>query len=236
MQTKGWVKTSLIDFPDHIATVVFTGGCSFRCPMCHNAALVLSPDAVDDIPETELLAFLEQRAGLIDGLVITGGEPTLQTDLAAFIRTVKRYPVDVKLDTNGYHPKMLAALLEEDLVDFVAMDVKAPPERYALLAGRETLDLGRIERSLALLGDSGLPYELRTTVVPGLLEEADIETLASWLASRITKRARYVLQQFRGGHTLDSALTTLTPYTSNRLRVMADSARRRLPDVRLRGI
>jgi pyruvate formate lyase activating enzyme len=183
------------------------------------------------LPEEEIWAFLERRAGLVDGVVITGGEPTLQTDLPSFLRRVQERGLDAKLDTNGYRPDVLAALLDEGLVNYVAMDVKAPPEKYSLLAGRADLDVTRIERSIALLQDSGLVYEFRTTVVPGLLVEEDVGEIARWIAGA----ERYVLQQFRPQGTLDPDLETAHPYPRERLQEMAGRAERWVKQVMLRG-
>lgn len=237
MQLKGWQRTSLIDFPGHIATVLFTGGCNFRCPMCHNADLVLRPETLPSIPAAEVMAHLEQRAGMITGVVITGGEPTLQPDLADFIAQLKRHnhKLAIKLDTNGYRPAVLAALLDEGMLDYVAMDVKAPPKKYAHLAGGERLrcdfDITRIERSISLIRESDRPYEFRTTVVPDLLTASDIEAIARWLDGAET----YVLQQFRAQGTLDPALAAPPPYPAAELVAMAERARRWLPTVKLRG-
>ena len=231
MELKGWVRTSLIDFPEHIATVVFTGGCNFRCPMCHNADLVMRTGEAPDLPQEQVWEFLSRRAGLVDGVVVTGGEPTLQPDLAPFLRRVRSMGLDVKLDTNGYRPDVLAELLGEGLVDYVAMDVKAAPEKYPVLAGRADLDVTRVARSIDLLRDSGLPYEFRTTVVPGWLVEGDIDKIAQWIAGA----ERYVLQQFRSFHTLDPALEKLSPYPVDRLREMAARAGRWVGRVAVRG-
>ncbi len=231
MELKGWVRTSLIDYPDHIATVLFTGGCDFRCPMCHNADLVMRPGAIPTLPEEKVWDFLSQRAGLVGGVVVTGGEPTLQPDLVPFLRRVRERGLDVKLDTNGYRPDVLAALLDEGLVDYVAMDVKAPPEKYPLLAGRADLDLARVERSIDLLRGSDLSYEFRTTVVPGLLVEQDVEELARWIAGA----QRYVLQQFRPLGTLDPALEAVSPYPLKRLQGMAERAAKWVKRVVVRG-
>lgn len=231
MKLKGWVRTSLIDYPDHIATVLFTGGCNFRCPMCHNADLVARPGELPTLPEEKMWDFLERRAGLVDGVVITGGEPTLQTDLLPFLRRVRERGLDVKLDTNGYRPDVLAALLDAGLVDYVALDVKAPPEKYPLLAGLDDLDVTRLERSIELLRDSGLAYEFRTTVVPGLLVEEDVEEIARWIAGA----ERYVLQQFRPLGTLDPDLEMVHPYPSERLQEMARRAERWVKQVIVRG-
>ncbi len=237
MEIKGWVRTSLIDFPGHIATVLFTGSCNFRCPMCHNADLVLRPGELPSLDLEPVWELLRKRAGKVTGLVVTGGEPTLQPDLPVFLSKVHDLGYMVKLDTNGYRPDVLAPLLEDELVDFVAMDVKAPPESYGMLAGVPGIDMNRIRASLSMLCASRVPVEFRTTVVPGLLSPGDVETIARWLAELgATSGATYVLQQFRGEHTLDAGLADVTPYTSTLLREMAASARRWLPDVSTRGI
>jgi pyruvate formate lyase activating enzyme len=231
------VRTSLIDYTDHIATVLFVGGCNFRCPPCHNADLVLHPAEVPDLSIKEVRAFLARRAGLVDGVVISGGEPTLQSDLVPLLRQVRGWGagarLDIKLDTNGYRPDVLAALLDEGLVDYVAMDVKAPPQKYPLLAGRavDGLDLARLERSLSLLRDGDIPYEFRTTVVPGWLDEGDVEEIARWISGA----ERYVLQQFRPLHTLDPALEALSPYPVEQLQAMARRAHRWVNQVAVRG-
>lgn len=232
MRFKGWVRTSLIDFPERLAAVLFTGGCNFRCPMCHNAALVLQPQALPNIPATTLWDFLERRRGQLEGLVITGGEPTLDAALPAFLRQARALGYALKLDTNGSCPEVLAALLEAQLLDFIAMDVKAPPEKYPLLVGLPALELAPLHESMRLIRESGLPYEFRTTVVPGLLDAEDIAHLAAWIAD-----ARcYTLQQFRGSTTLDPALAGVAPYPAAELQRMAERARRYLPQVNLRGL
>lgn len=243
LEFKGWVRTSLIDFPGHIATVFFTNGCNFRCPMCHNADLVLRPGELPTVPDADIWTFLEKRAGKVTGVVITGGEPTLHPELLDFLRRVRALGYAVKLDSNGYRPEVLAAMLDAGLLDYIAMDLKAPPEKYALLAGLPNLDVTRIERSLALLVSCGVPCELRTTVVPGMLDADDIEAGARWLATAtdLSKRSLpspsvvYILQQFRGTNTLDPALGTRAPYAMDVLHVMADRARRWLPRVEVRG-
>ena len=228
---KGWVRTSLIDYPDHIATVLFTGGCNFRCPMCHNADLVLRPGEMETLPEEEVWGFLARREGLVDGVVVTGGEPTLQPDLAPFLRQLKEANLDVKLDTNGYRPDVLAALLSEGLLDHVALDVKASPDKYSLLAGLTDVDVTRIEQSIALLKESDIAYEFRTTVVPGLLDEDDIVSIARW----ITGAQQYALQQFRPINTLDPALEKTSPYPIEVLQTMARRASQWVSQVIVRG-
>lgn len=235
MKLKGWVRTSLIDYPGRIACVLFTGGCNFRCPPCHNADLVLRPEELPTLPEDEVWAYLSRRAGQVEGVVLTGGEPTLQPDLLPFLRRLRRFPLAVKLDTNGYRPEVLSAALEEGLLDDVAMDIKGPPDKYGLLSGRPDLDLERIRRSIALLRSSGLPHEFRTTVVPGLLVEEDIEAIARWLAhSAGDGPVRYALQQFRPIGTLDPDLQHIRPYPPEVLHRMAELARQWIGPVEVR--
>ena len=230
MELKGWVRTSLIDYPDHIATVLFTGGCDFRCPMCHNADLVLRPGELETLPEDSVWDFVARRTGMVDGAVITGGEPTLQADLSRFLQQLQESGLDAKLDTNGYRPDVLEALLNEGLVAYVAMDVKAPPQKYPLLCGIPDVDTSRVARSIALLQESEIDYEFRTTVVPGLLHADDIEAIARWIKGA----RRYILQQFRPLNTLDPALETAIPYSPADLHAMAERASQWVPHASVR--
>jgi pyruvate formate lyase activating enzyme len=232
VELKGWIRTSLIDYPDHIATVLFTGGCNFRCPMCHNAELVLRPAELPTLPEEEVWEFLARREGMVDGVVITGGEPTLQPDLAPFLRRLKDAGLDVKLDTNGYRPRVLEALLSEGLLDYVALDIKAPPEKYPLLTGLTDVDVTCFEQSVALLKESDVPHEFRTTVVPGLLDEDDVIRIAQGIAGA----DQYALQQFRPLNTLDPALKQASPYPAEMLQTMAERAREWVSQVTVRGV
>jgi len=231
MQIKGLVKTSIVDYPGKIATVVFVGGCSFRCPYCHNADLVLRPESLPDIGVGEFLQLLAERRGFVDGVVITGGEPTLQADLADFFRKVRALGFAVKLDTNGYHPHTIQRLLREGLLDYVAMDVKGPLEKYSLVAGRR-IDTKRIEDSIQLTLSSKIEHEFRTTVVPGMVAVKDIDAIAQSIAGT----RRYVLQQFRPSWTLAPQFTMMDPYPAAVLEKMADAARKWVANVSIRGI
>ena len=231
MHVKGWVKSSLLDYPGKIAASLFCGGCNFRCPHCHNADLVLHPDHQPDLPPDQIWDLLSRRHGLLDGVAISGGEPTLQPDLLAFARRVREMGFLVKLDTNGYRPDVLEAILDAGLVDYVAMDIKAPMTKYAMATG-VAIDVGRIERSMALLGRGLVAYEFRTTVVPGLLAEEDIIEIAR-LVSGVP---RFCLQQFVPHNTLDPQLTKQVPYLPERVRAMADLVAPWVGEVRLRGV
>ena len=192
MRVASVLPTSLLDYPGSVAAVVFVASCNFRCPFCHNAELVL-PEKVRQLrllDPGEVLAFLAERRSFLDGLVVTGGEPTLQPDLREFVVQVKQLGLLVKLDTNGSRPDVLAELFEERLIDYVAMDIKAPLGRYSEFAGVPA-DLGTIERSIGLIRERAPDYEFRTTVAPTLGLE-DITTIAR----EISGARRYVLQRF----------------------------------------
>jgi pyruvate formate lyase activating enzyme len=248
MNVKNWVQMTLADYPQKIAASLFAGGCNFRCPNCHNRDLVLAPERLPDVPLSEIWAFLEARRGLLDGVVVSGGEPTLQPDLLSFCQRVREMGYAVKLDTNGYRPSVLQALFAHKArhawaaVDYVAMDVKAPLSKYARATGVE-IDTTRIKQSVDLLLQAGIAFEFRTTVVPGLLDDQDIAEIAAWLAAAAVAAqyddpgaVRYYLQQFVPRDTLDPAMLDRVPYPPRRLRAMADLARQRLPLTELRGI
>ncbi len=201
------------------------------CPHCHNRDLVLSPGRLPDIPLDDIWAFLERRHGLLDGVAISGGEPTLQPELPALCRRLHEMGFLVKLDTNGYRPDALGALLDAALVDYVAMDIKAPPGKYAQLSGVD-VDLGRIQRSIDLLLAARVEYEFRTTVVPGLLDQDDIVAIARWIQGA----QRYFLQQFVPRNTLDPEMRERIPYLPAQLDEMAAQAEPYMGLVQVRGV
>ena len=182
MQIHGFSKTTLLDYPEHIAATVFTGGCNFCCPFCHNGELVLDPGCQPVVSEEEVLAYLKKRQGILQGVCVTGGEPTLQKDLKEFLQKIKELDYPVKLDTNGYRPGVLWELLREHLIDYVAMDIKASRENYSSAAGLKQIDLSRIEESIGILKSSGIPYEFRTTAVKGIHTVEEFESLGRWIA------------------------------------------------------
>ena len=229
----GMQKMTLLDYPGRVACTLFTGGCNFRCPFCHNAYLVADPgDSLADqtIPEDEILSFLNKRRGLLDGVCITGGEPLLWKELPAFLEKVKGLSFSVKLDTNGTFPDRLRALLDMGLVDSVAMDLKNSREKYALTAGVPDLDLSRIEQSVSLLISSSVDYEFRTTVVAEFHSPADIASVAEWAAGA----KRYRIQSFSdSGHNLTEGLHA---HPKEILEEMVLLARKWIPDTELRGV
>lgn len=196
MKIAGLQKMTLLDFPGKVACTVFLGGCNFRCPFCHNSQLIGDADTLMD--DGELLRFLESRKGLLDGVCITGGEPTLQKALPDLLAKIKAMGFLVKLDTNGYRPEVLKNLIDSGLVDYVAMDVKNDPAGYARTAGVADLQIGRIEESLRLLLSGAVDYELRTTLVEPLHDADSILGIREWLESLGggNKAKRYYLQPF----------------------------------------
>ena len=191
MDIHGLQKMTLLDFPGCVACTVFLGGCDLRCPFCHNFELVRGP-MEPAVSEEEFFAFLGTRRGLLDGVAITGGEPCLRRDLPDFIRKIREAGFAVKLDTNGTHPDMLQRLVEDWLVDYVAMDVKNSPEKYARTVGLKEIDLKPINESIGMLKRGTIDYEFRTTVVREYHEASDFEAIGEWIAGA----RRYFLQPF----------------------------------------
>lgn len=192
MRIDGLQKMTLLDFPGKVACTVFTGGCNFRCPFCHNALLVTKLPEKPDYSEDEILSFLEKRTGLLDGVAITGGEPLLNPDIADFIRKIRSMGYAVKLDTNGSFPERLKAIVGEGLVDYVAMDIKNRKEKYAETIGLKNFDLSKIEESVEFLKSGAVDYEFRTTVVEQFHTVEDIRAAAEWISGA----KRYFLQNF----------------------------------------
>ncbi|MFA5035057.1 MAG: anaerobic ribonucleoside-triphosphate reductase activating protein [Candidatus Margulisiibacteriota bacterium] len=230
---KGFLDTSFLDWDGKIVAVVFLPYCNFRCPFCHNGGLVTQPEKYETIPIAKVFTFLREHADFIDGVCITGGEPALHVNqgLVEFIEELKKMHLLVKLDTNGTDPELIKRLLDRKQVDFIAMDVKGPlDERYYKLCGVET-DLAKIKRSIALIINSGIENEFRTTVVPNLLYLNDIEDLARGIKGA----KRLMLQQFDPRNTLDPALAAYEPYSLDKLQEMAEVAKRYVKTVQVRG-
>ena len=229
MIIKGLQKTTLLDFPGKVACTVFTAGCNFRCPFCHNASLVISPDLTDTISEDELFAFLKKRRGILDGVCITGGEPLLQRDIEELIKKIRDLSLAVKLDTNGAYPERLRSIIENDLVDYVAMDIKNSKEKYALTAGAD-VDIGKISESVGLLMSSGIAYEFRTTIVKELHSPEDIRSIGEWIAGA----DKYFLQSFTdSGELIADGYSAHTPQD---MAGLLEIAKQYVPNAALRGI
>ena len=230
MKIYGFQKTTLLDYPGHVAATVFVGGCNFRCPFCHNGLLVLEPETQPVIPEEEVLSYLRKRQGVLEGVCVTGGEPTLQQDLAGFLRRLKELGYLVKLDTNGGRPQALEKLLQEGLLDYVAMDIKASPDNYAVAAGLEKLDFDKIRQSIRLLMESGIPYEFRTTVVKGIHTLEEFEEIG-----RLLQGCRaYFLQGFRESESMVGQ--GCQAFSVQEMEKMAERAGRYIDSVQLRGV
>ena len=229
MIIKGLQKTTLLDFPGKVACTVFTAGCNFRCPFCHNASLVISPDLSDTISEDELFAFLKKRRGILDGVCITGGEPLLQRDISDFISKIRELGLAVKLDTNGAYPERLRAIIDSGILDYVAMDIKNSKEKYALTAGAD-VDTEKISESVSILMSSGIDYEFRTTVVRELHSPEDIKSIGAWIAGA----KKYFLQSFAdSGELISEGYSAHTPQD---MEALLDIAKQYVPTAALRGI
>ena len=231
MLISGLQKLTLLDYPGKVACTVFTGGCNFRCPFCHNSALVLPGQIARDSSEAEVLAYLKKRVGVLDGVAVTGGEPLLHPDIGDFLKEVKALGFLVKLDTNGSFPDRLISLVEAGLVDRVAMDIKNAPALYAKTAGLERFDLGCVERSKDFLLRGTVDYEFRTTVVKGLHTADSLIEAAHWIEGA----KEYYLQQYKdSGAILDS--TGLSGFDADEMHALADAVRPIIPTVQVRGV
>jgi pyruvate formate lyase activating enzyme len=212
MEFRGWQKTSLLEYPGKISTVLFTGGCNFRCPFCYNSDLVLRPEKLKRISEGDVLDFLKRRRKLYQAVMVTGGEPTVHRDLPEFFKKVKSLGLMAGLETNGTNPGMLKALIRDKLIDFVAMDVKTSLKREKYMKAAAISDgrlFGNVLKSVEMLKDSGMDYEFRTTVVPGMHTEGDILEIADQLKGS----KKYVLQKFIPRETtLDPEFAKVPPY------------------------
>jgi pyruvate formate lyase activating enzyme len=223
---KGWQKTSLVEYPGKVATVLFTGGCSFRCPFCYNAPLVLRHEEIPDLDSEAVLGYLAGSSRLYQAVVVSGGEPTLHPDLPAFFEQVGALGLLRGLETNGSRPEALAGLLARGLVEYVALDVKAPLEwpAYRRAAGLEQGGqelLERVKASVALLRSAAIEVEFRCTAVPGLHSAPDLLALAGQLAGA----HRFVLQSFRPGRTLSPELSSAGTFPADVLRQVAGEIR-----------
>lgn len=227
MQIGGIQKTSLLDYPEKISTIVFTKGCNFRCGYCHNPEL-FSQSTSQVINAPDFFEFLKSRQGKIDAVVITGGEPCLQKDLFEFILKIKELGFLVKLDTNGSFPDILKKVLPH--IDYVAMDIKAPLEKYSQIVGID-INISKIKESINLIMNSEVDYEFRTTVVKSQLSPEDIFNISK----TITGAKKYYLQKFRTEKVLDEKFQKETTYTEEEFKKILDRIRCNIKKVELRG-
>ena len=212
VEVKGWQKTSLIDYPGKICSVIFLPYCNFRCPFCQNPDLVKNPEEQPSISVEEIVKYIESKKEWIDGVCITGGEPTIHKDLPELIEKFKNIGMFVKLDTNGSNPEMLKELIKKGLLDYIAMDIKAPLEKYHIAAGVK-VDTEKIKESINIIMNSGIDYEFRATVVPRLHKKEDLQKMAE-----LVKGAKkFAIQQFRPNITLDESFQKEKPYSNEEL-------------------
>ena len=231
MLVSGLQKLTLLDYPGKVACTVFTGGCNFRCPFCHNSALVLPDQLAHDSSAEQVLAFLRKRVGVLDGVAVTGGEPLLHPDIADFLKEIKAMGFLVKLDTNGSFPDRLIGIVEAGLADRVAMDIKNAPALYAKTVGLERFDLAGVTKSKDFLLEGRVDYEFRTTVVRGLHTAESLAEAARWIAGA----REYYLQQFRdSGNVI--ALEGLGAFDGPEMHALADAVRPYVPSVQVRGV
>ena len=240
-EIKGFIKSTLIDWEGKVASIIWLGGCNFRCPYCYATELVLNSAKLPTTSFEEVKHFLKEKKDWIDGLVICGGEPTIHPDLPKLIQRFKQIPIPVKLDTNGTNPKMLKSLIDERLIDYVAMDLKAPLQaagyrlqaaglKYDETAGVR-VDIEKIKQSIGILINSGIDYEFRTTVCSAFLDKDDIADIAEFIQGA----KRYILQQFKPGECLNPEINKITSYNPEELRLMIEEAGRFVPNSYLRG-
>ncbi len=230
MDFAGMQSLTLLDFPNKVACILFVRGCNFRCPFCHNASLVCG-DAENNYPEEDILAFLKKRQGLLDGVVISGGEPTLYPELIPFLHKVRDLGYAIKLDTNGTNPTLLKQILRENLADYVAMDIKNSPHFYSATCGISKVDIASIEESRDFLMHGNTEYEFRTTVVDGLHTKESIDELACWIAGA----KRYYLQAFKdSGNLLHPE--NLHAFGQKEMVELLEIAKKYIPSAALRGI
>jgi len=250
MRIGGLQKVTLIDYPGKVAATVFLIGCNFRCPYCHNPELVTIKELSrkNRYSSTDFFKFLDTRDTLLDGVCITGGEPTINSDLPKFIQEIKKRGFLVKLDTNGSNPGMLKRLIEKRLVDFIAMDIKTSTDvkikNPCLPAGRQkskiknydiatgtNVDINKIKKSVDLIRNSGVDYEFRTTVVPKIIKKEDIENIGKWLKGS----NKFVLQQFRPDKVLNSTFKKIKPYSDDKLKEFLEILKPYIKEVELRA-
>lgn len=229
MKIGGLQKVSLIDYPGLICSIIFLQGCNYKCPYCHNPELVNPQLFKPGIREKEVLEFLHTRKGKVDAVTITGGEPTIQSDLESFIRQVKKMGFAVKLDTNGSQPQVIKTLIAENLLDFIAMDIKAPLERYKNIVGAQ-VDLELIKESISLILKAKILYEFRTTIVESQLDEDDILEIAKLISGT----NNYVLQKFVSSKTLDNKFLKEKSFSDDKLQKIKNSLEHQIPTVTIR--
>ena len=230
MRIQGLQKLTLLDYPERMACTVFTAGCNFRCPFCHNASLVTHIPEKADMDEERFFAFLKKRKGILDGVCVTGGEPLLQADIEAFLQKIKELGFLVKLDTNGSFPEKLKDLVEKKLVDYVAMDIKNSIEHYGETIGLDTRYSEAVQKSVAYLKEGHVDYEFRTTVTKNFHREEDFELIGEWISGA----KRYYLQGFVDSGDLIEA--NIEGVSKEEMELFLKKVREQIPCAELRGM
>ena len=230
MRILGFQKLTLLDYPGKVACTIFIGGCNFRCPFCHNADLVINPNEQPEISEDKIFATLRKRQGILEGVCVTGGEPTLFPELKDFLKKIKALGYAIKLDTNGYKPEVLIELVELGLVDHVAMDVKNTLAKYTETVGVDKMDVTQIQKSIDFLKQDNVSYEFRTTVVKGLHTLADMEEIGKLISGA----KQYFLQSYQESDRVISPI--FSSYDKEELEQMRDLIKQYVEHVELRGV
>lgn len=231
MNISGLSKTTLLDYPQHLAATIFSANCNMRCPFCHNGNLVLNRDTLELINSQEIYDFLKNRQNILEGVCISGGEPTINKDLLDFMSRIKSYDLKIKLDTNGLKPEVIESAITHNLVDYIAMDIKNSQDKYAITCGLDKIDLQKIDQSIQLIMHSNIDYEFRTTVIRELHVKEDFNQIGQWLSGA----KQYYLQQYRANN---HQLTTnkYTNYTKSELTEFSEILAQYLEFVGIRGI
>lgn len=213
MIIKGFQPLTTLDYPQQLAALVFTAGCNMRCTYCYNKSLVENAPDLPEVPPQDILQFLQRRKGLLDGVVISGGEPTMHADLPDFIKKIKQLGFKVKLDTNGTNPKMVQDLLNEKLIDYIAMDVKQVPAKYEAVT-KLRVNMDKVEQTVAIIKSSDIDYEFRTTAAPSFISKQELLEIGKWLQGS----KKYCLQQFKAVDSMnDMRLITAKTYEKEEL-------------------
>lgn len=231
MKIHGYSQLTLLDYPGKLACTIFTGNCNFRCPFCHNASLVLRHQNQPTLDEEKILEHLRSRKNMLEGICVTGGEPTISADLPEFLEKLRKTGLLIKLDTNGTNPDMVKDIIDHKLIDYIAMDIKASPSNYAAAVGLGSISMDKIFASAELIMNSGLDYEFRTTVVDGLHSADDFKHIGKWIAGC----KAYYLQQYKDSGDLiaPEGLSSPSLVTLNQYRniLLTD-----IPNTYIRGI
>jgi len=230
VQIYGYTQLTLLDYPGKLASTVFLGGCNYRCPYCHNADIVMGKSKLPLIPESSILQHIEKRKNALEGVCVTGGEATIYKDLPDFIEKVKNIGLLVKLDTNGSNPAMVKSLYERGLIDYVAMDIKASPDKYAMTAGLKEISMAELFETSEYLMTCGIEYEFRTTVVGGLHEVEDFEKIGKWIKGA----KRYFLQAYKYSENQFNPKGLSTP-SNEMMKEILEISRKYVPETVIRG-